>query len=181
MAPSFFLELCRDRQSTRAFSGTPVDGDKIERCLEAARLAPSACNGQPWYFIVVQNPVIRERIARSTFAPASSLNHFTLQAQALVLVLSKREPGLARLGSLIRGLPLHYLDIGIAIEHFCLQATNEGLGTCILGWITERKIRKHLKIPKAQRVVAGIAVGYPESNEIRPKKRKQLNEIRSYV
>ena len=87
---------------------------------------------------------------------------------------------LAALGGVIRNKTYTLIDLGIATEHFCLQAVSEGLGTCILGWFNEKKVKKLLNIPKDKRAELIITLGYPASDEIREKKRKNLEEIYSY-
>jgi len=175
-----FLDLVKKRQSVRAYKNIPVERDKIERCLEAARLAPSACNAQPWKFIVVDDPQLKDAVARETFGAIMSFNHFTLQAPALITAVSERPNIASKIGGLIKNKPYHLFDIGIAVEHICLQAAEEGLGTCILGWFNERAVKRILKIPDNKRVDLIISMGYPESEQIRPKTRKGLDQIISY-
>lgn len=172
-----FLELAKTRQSIRAYSQAPVEKEKLNRCIEAARLAPSACNSQPWKFIVVANPDMKDKIARSTFNEAVSFNQFTLTAPVLIVVTATKGNLNTKVGQMITGLPYYLIDIGIAVEHFCLQATEEGLGTCMLGWFNEKKIKKHLDIPKNERVSLVIAVGHPKTDMIRKKNRKNIDEI----
>lgn len=172
-----FLELAKTRQSIRAYSQDPVEKVKLNRCIEAARLAPSACNSQPWKFIVVDNPEMKDKIARATFNEAVSFNKFTLTAPVLVVVTATKGNLNTKVGQMITGLPYYLIDIGIATEHFCLQATEEGLGTCMLGWFNEKKIKKHLDIPKGERVALVIAIGYPKTDVIRKKSRKNIDEI----
>jgi nitroreductase len=175
-----FLDLVKKRQSTRAYAETPVDRKKIEHCLEAARLAPSACNSQPWHFVVVDEPELKNKVALETFGKIISFNSFSLQAPALVVVVTDKPKLFARLGALVKKLPYYFVDIGIATEHFCLQAEEEGLGTCMLGWFNERSIKKILNIPKKHKIVLVITVGYPDSEETRKKTRKSLDDIHSY-
>lgn len=175
-----FLDLAAHRQSVRAYQSTPVEHDKLARCIEAARIAPSSCNGQPWRFVVVDEPQLKARIAAQTTLPAHGLNRFVVSAPALVLVTLERLSRSSRFGAFVRGIPFHYVDIGCAVEHFCLQATEEGLGTCILGWVKARGIRKLLRIPRARKVVVGIAVGYPLKDEVREKKRKEFDQVATW-
>lgn len=172
-----FLDLAKTRQSTRAFTQSPVEKNKLDRCIEATRLAPSACNSQPWTFIVVDNPELKGKIAKTTFSEAVSFNKFTLTAPVLVVVTATKGNLNTKVGQMITGLPYYLIDIGIAAEHFCLQATEEGLGTCMIGWFNEKKIKKHLDIPKNERVCLVIAVGNPKTDVIRNKNRKAINEI----
>ena len=175
-----FFDLVKRRQSVREYTDKPVERDKIDRCLEAARLAPSACNSQPWKFIVVDDPRLKESLARNTFGKLVSFNHFTLQAPVLILIVSAKPNLSSKIGGMVKKRPFYLIDTGIAAIHFCLQAVEEGLGTCILGWFNERGIKHLLKIPATQRIDLIISLGYPKSAEIRPKARKELNQMSSY-
>jgi len=175
-----FLDLVKIRQSVRKYLDKPVEREKIECCIEAARLAPSANNSQPWKFIVVDDSKLKDAIAHETFSKIVSFNRFSLQAPALVLLISEREKLSAKIGGIIKDKQFDLIDIGIVAEHFCLQAAEEGLGTCMLGWFNEKGVKKVLNIPQQKRVELIITVGYSESTKIRPKKRKEIDQIRSY-
>jgi len=176
-----FLDLVKIRQSVRKYLDKPVVREKIERCLEAARLAPSASNSQPWSFIVVDNPKLKEAVAKETFSQLISFNRFSLQAPVLIILISESSGFLNKVAEAIKDKQFSLIDIGIAAEHLCLQATEEGLGTCMLGWFNEKGIKKLLNIPQSKRVELIITMGYPQSNEIRRKKRKEIDQIRSYI
>jgi nitroreductase len=175
-----FIELARKRQSVRAYAPTPVEPGKIEKCLEAARLSPSACNSQPWKFVVVTDTGLKNAVADATSNKLLPLNHFTKQAPVLVVVVHEKANFTSKVGEIVRNKTYTLMDIGIATEHFCLQAVTEGLGTCIMGWFDESKVKKLLNIPKNKRAELIITVGYPKDNEIRDKKRKTMDEIVSY-
>jgi nitroreductase len=177
MTEESFLELVQTRQSVRAYSSTPVEPDRLLRCLEAARLAPSACNAQPWKFIVVEEPALKAAVAQATSSRLLGMNHFTLQAPVLVVIVIERANFTSAMGQVIKDREFPLIDLGITTEHFCLQATAEGLGTCILGWFDEPKVKKLLSIPKLKRVGLIITLGYAADHEIRPKKRKTIEEI----
>jgi nitroreductase len=175
-----FLDLVKKRQSVRKYLDKPVEREKVERCLEAARLAPSASNSQPWSFIVVDDPKLKEAVAKETFSQLISFNRFSLQAPVLIILISGRSSFLNKVAEAIKDKQFSLIDIGITAEHLCLQATEEGLGTCMLGWFNEKGVKNLLNIPQQIRVELIITMGYPESNQIRPKKRKPINQIRSY-
>ncbi len=175
-----FLELAKKRQSVREYLEKPIEREKIEHCLEAAQLAPSACNSQPWKFIILDDKKIRKAVAEETFGKIFSFNHFTMQAPVLVVIITEKSSKKAQIGEVLNNKTYNLIDIGIATEHFCLQAVEEGLGTCILGWFDEKGIKKILNIPKNKQVNLLITLGYPAKNEIREKKRKNLDEIRYY-
>lgn len=175
-----FLELIKTRQSVRSYSDMPVEKEKLNRCLEAARLSPSACNSQPWRFIVVDNPELRDKVAHSTFNELVGFNKFSLNAPTLVVVTVSKGNLKTKVGQMITNIPYYLIDIGIAAEHFCLQAAEEGLGTCMIGWFKEKEIKKHLNIPRNEMGALLIAVGYPKVTTIRNKNRKSLEEISQF-
>lgn len=204
-----FLELASRRQSTRKYDiNRPVEPEKIERIIEAARLAPSACNAQPWHFVVVNeaelmdeavdaisNPAegetqpvhfvivdeseLKNKVADAASARLLGMNHFTKQAPIHILLVEEKVNLSSGIGGVIKDKHFAYVDIGIAASHICLAAEAEGLGSCILGWFNESKIKKLLNIPDSKRVILDILIGYP-AQELRPKKRKSTDEIVSY-
>lgn len=171
------LDVIKQRSSVRAYDSRPVTRDKIDRCLEAARLAPSACNAQAWTFIVVDDAELKNRLAPCTTDRFLPLNHFTKQAPVHVVFVL--EPGkiISRAGGLIKQRDFRWIDIGMAAEHFCLQATAEGLGTCMLGWFNERKVQHLLHIPESKTVALIITVGHAASGDSPPRQRKPLQEV----
>lgn len=175
-----FLELAQRRQSDRGYLDKLVDRAIIERCLEAARLAPSACNSQPWFFVVVDDPELRKTLAGRLYDIVMPGNRFALTAPVLVAVVAERPNLLPRIGGIVKDKPYYLMDIGMAAENFCLQATEEGLGTCILGWFDEKGVQGLLGIPGSKRVPLVITLGYPESPTVRRKVRKGLDEIMAY-
>jgi nitroreductase len=175
-----FLRLIHTRQSVRSYSDKSVEPDKIARCLEAARLSPSACNAQPWTFIVINDPDLKTQIANASADKLLPLNHFAKQAPLIVAVVMEKPNLTSKLGELIKDKKFTLIDIGIAASNFCLQAHAEGLGTCMLGWFAEDKIKKILHIPKNKRLVLLITVGYPGSSKQRTKIRKSVKEIIRY-
>lgn len=167
------LELINKRQSDRKYSSTPVDRQLIIKCLEAARLAPSACNSQPWRFVVVDSPELLPSMASA--ALGAGMNKFAHQCPVIVAVVLEKMNLTARIGSVIKDKEYSLLDVGIAVENFCLQAAELGLGTCILGWFDEKKVRKLLGIGN-KRVPLLITLGYAEG-ETRNKIRKSLDDM----
>lgn len=171
-----FIELVNKRQSERKYGSEPISREAIVKCLEAARLAPSACNSQPWKFIVVDNPELLKEVASAT--AGMGMNHFAHDAKVIVAVVLEKMNITAKIGSVIKDKEYSLVDIGIAVEHFCLQATELGIGTCIVGWFDEKRIKKLLGI-RNKRVPLLITMGYPAS-EHRKKSRKTLEEISSW-
>lgn len=174
-----FLELVQHRQSDRAYQDKPVEKEKIERILEAARLAPSACNSQPWKFIVVTDPEKRLQVADATASTLLSMNHFTKQAPVQLIVLEDSANFTSSVGGWAKNKHYPHIDLGIVAAHISLAATDEGLGSCIIGWCDEKKIQKTLDIPKNKRVMLVILLGY-STQTLREKKRKTKEEIISY-
>jgi nitroreductase len=175
-----FLDMVKTRQSVRSYDTRPVEMEKIERCLEAARLSPSACNAQPWKFVVVNEPELKNALADATQDRILPLNHFTKQAPVHVVIVRERANLTSSIGQVVKDKEYPLMDIGIAAAHFCLQAVEDGLGTCIIGWFNEKKVRNLLSVPKNKRIELIITVGYPASNDIRPKKRKSHEEVITY-
>lgn len=180
MQSNELLDLIRHRQSQRTYTGQPVEKEKLMRCIEAARLAPSANNSQPWKFIIIDEPGLKNAVAELTTTGVIPMNHFTKQAPVQVAVVREKTNLSTAVGRILKDKNYPLIDIGITTAHFCLQATAEGLNTCIIGWFDEKKIKKLLNIPKPLRLELIIMVGYPPTNEIRKKKRKQTSEILSY-
>jgi nitroreductase len=174
-----FLELVKARQSDRAYLDKPVEKEKIERIIEAAHLAPSACNAQPWKFIVVTDPEKQSKIADAASSKALSMNHFTKQAPVQIVVVEEEANFSSKVGGWAQGKHYPHIDVGIAASHICLAATDEGLGSCMIGWCNEKKVREVLDIPKSKRVLLVILIGY-SAQTLREKKRKKKEEIVSY-
>lgn len=174
------LDLVSHRQSCRAFADRPVPRDALERCCEAARLAPSACNSQPWFFHIIESPALRKQLADAAFSGSFSICACAKTAPVLVVLETRKPKFAARMGGWLRGVYYPAIDIGIAGEHFVLQATEEGLATLWLGWFNARGVRKALGLPRSARLDIMLAVGYPADPTLRNKIRKPLDDIRSY-
>lgn len=174
-----FLELVYSRQSDRAYSDKAVEKEKLERILEAARLAPSACNAQPWKIIVVSDAEKRMQIADATASKLLAMNHFTRQAPLQLVVLEENANFTSSVGGWATNKHYPHIDLGILAAHISLAAADEGLGSCIIGWCDEKKVQKALNIPKNKRVMLVILLGY-SAQPLRTKKRKPKEEIVSY-
>ncbi len=173
--------MVNERQSVRKYTDKPVEEEKLLRCLEAARLAPSASNSQPWRFVVVNEPELVQKVARETIGPLSTFNNFVPQAPVIVAIVIEKMKVITQIGASMQDREYPLIDIGIAAEHFCLQATEEGLGTCMLGWFNEKPIKKMLNIPKEKRIGLLITLGYaPDNYQLRVKGRKGFEEVVSF-
>jgi nitroreductase len=173
-----FQELISNRQSVRKYFDKPVETEKIEKIIEAVHLAPSACNSQPWKIIIVDEPELKNEVARATFSKTIAFNKFAVQAPVIAVLVIEKAKLIAQIGGSIKNMEYTQIDIGIAAAHFCLQAAELGLGTCMIGWFDEKKIRKLLNIPEKRKVGLVITLGYPpEDYKMRKKIRKPLTEI----
>lgn len=172
-----FLELVNKRSSVRKFAAKPIPREVIDRCLEAARLAPSACNSQPWYFIIVDDPMLKDSLSDAAFSGMYSMNSSAKTAPVVVVVVRERSRRSAAMGGFFRGVQYNLIDIGIACEHFILQAAEDGVGTCWLGWFNEKAVKNILGIPKDKKADIIISMGYPAEEGAGQKIRKSLNEI----
>ncbi|MFP4525868.1 MAG: nitroreductase family protein [Bacteroidales bacterium] len=168
------------RRSVRQYADKPVEKEKVTRCLEAGRLAPSACNAQPWKFIVVEKPELTKQVAKTARAELLNMNKFADQAPVIIAIVMEPANVTSTLGSKIKRKHYPLIDIGIAAEHICLQATEEGLGSCMIGWLNEKNVKKILGIPSKRRVPLLITLGYPEKEGIKDKPRKEFEKVVSY-
>ncbi len=173
------LEFIRGRQSDRKYSDKSVEKEKLDRILEAGRVAPSACNAQPWKFIAVTEPELIKKIAKAASAKILRMNSFIGQAPVHIVVVREKPNLSSKIGGTIKNKDYSHIDIGIASENICLQATAEGLGSCMIGWFDEDRLRKILSIPKSKRIDLIITIGYSLSN-LREKRRKAKEEVVSY-
>jgi nitroreductase len=141
-----------------------VEAEKLRALIESVRMAPSASNTQPWKLILVDDPEIKEQVAKATFSKAFSFNQFTMEAPVIAVLAVEKHSVLTQVVGWLKKRPFYLVDIGIAAAQFCLQATDLGLGTCMLGWFDEAEVKKILQIPRAMRVALLITVGYEAEN-----------------
>jgi len=175
------LDLVKDRKSVRDFLDRPVEREKIMTCLEAARAAPSACNSQPWRFVVVDDSQLKDRLCDAAFSGMYSINSFCKGAPVIVVVISEKSRFLARIGEVFRGTKYYLIDIGIACEHFVLQAEDLGLGTCWIGWFNERAVKSTLNIPQRKKIDILIALGYYDRKKLGSEHtREPIDKIASF-
>ena len=169
-----FDELLLKRQSCRNYDDTrPVDAEQIRACAEAMRLAPSACNSQPYEITICQGE-LAAKVAKCT--QGMGMNAFASKAPCFFVVSEGAYNATARAGSKLKDQDYRSVDIGIAVAQMTLQAADLDLGTCILGWFDEKALMKMLNLKGRVRVV--IALGHPaQGDPIRPKVRKDLNDL----
>ena len=173
------LDLITSRQSDRKYSDKPVEKEKLDRIVEAGRMAPSACNAQPWKFIAVTDAELVLKIADAASAKLIGMNSFVAQARVILIIVREKPNMSSKVGATIKNKDYSLIDIGIATENICLQAKAEGLGSCIIGWFDERVLKKLLDIPRSKRVELIITLGY-SLTERREKRRKPAGETISY-
>lgn len=169
-----FLKIAENRQSCRSYDAAKaVEEEKLSSVLSAARLAPSACNGQPYHITVCKGEKART-VAKET--QGIGINGFATDAPVLLVISEEPYAKTAALGAKFTGNDYRSIDIGILAAYITAAATAENLGTCILGWFNEKKVREICGCKGVVRLV--ITLGYPkEGDRLRPKKRKSLGEL----
>ena len=169
-----FMEIAQQRQSCRSYDESrPVEQEKLDAVLEAARLAPSACNGQPYRFTVCRGETAKA-VAAAT--QGMGMNKFADQSPILIVISEAPYVKTAALGSKVTGIDYRSIDIGIAAAYLTAEAAAQGLATCILGWLDDKKLRKLCALDAPARLV--ITLGYAkEGDRLRQKKRKSLEEL----
>jgi nitroreductase len=170
-------EIIAQRRSIRRYLDKPVEREIIMECLEAARLAPSADNVQPWRFLVIDDPGLKERFSREAFSGIYSISKFAAKAPVLIVILARLDILAHRIGKQIQNVHFYLIDTGIAGEHFVLQAEELGLGTCWVAWFNSRKARRVLNVPKKYKIISLLALGHYETRPQKEKKRKRLEDI----
>lgn len=169
-----FMEIAQMRQSCRSYDPSrPVEREKLQAILEAGRLAPSACNGQPYHVTVCRGEIARQ-VAAATMG--MGMNKFAVQAPILLVLSEKPYIASAALGAKLKGNDYRSIDIGIVAAYLTAEATAQGLGTCILGWFDDDKLREICGLDQPVRLV--ITLGYAAADDpLRPKKRRDLSEL----
>ena len=173
-----FLEIAKKRQSCRSYDAErPVEEEKLNAVLEAVRLAPSACNGQPYHVTVCRGEAAKQ-VAKA--CQSMNMNKFSSQAPVLLVLSEEGYVKTAALGARVKGNDYRSMDIGIAVAYLTAEACTQGLCTCILGWLDDRKIRTVCGLEEPVRLV--VTLGYPKPEDtLRNKKRKDLSELVTYI
>ena len=169
-----FLQIAQVRQSCRSYDAArPVEKEKLDAVLEAARLAPSACNGQPYKLTVCQGNAAKE-VAAATMG--MGMNRFVSQAPVMIVISEMPYIKSAALGAKLKGNDYRSIDIGIVSAYLTAEATAQGLSTCILGWLDDSKIRKLCDLEHPVRLV--VCLGYAKADDkLRAKKRKDMDAL----
>ena len=171
------IDIIKKRQSVRKYQDKLVEEEKLKLILEAARLAPSSSNSQPWHFVAVKDRELRKELVQAVPLGATAINRFIEDAP--VIIVGCVTPGFFQRVTALFGRENHIIDVSIAMEHMVLEAEDLGLGTCWIGWFDEGKVKKLLKVPKATKVVAMLALGYSKEGGTHATTRKALEEIYS--
>lgn len=173
-----FMEIARMRQSCRRYDPfRPVEKEKLDEILKAAILSPSACNGQP-YHITVCTGEAAGKVAKAV--QGMGMNKFAMDAPVLLVISEKPYVATAALGARLKGNDYRSIDIGILSAYITAEATSLGLGSCILGWLDDSKIREICTLDSPVRLV--ITIGYPcADDKLRDKKRKAIDELVSFA
>jgi nitroreductase len=175
-----FLELAKTRRSIRSFDPRPVKREDLEKCVEAARYAPSACNSQEWKFIIIDDPEKKKLISEKVITGPGEMNSFAKNSAAFIAIVSEALQLPAWIGSKLCRTDYRSIDIGIACQTLVLQAHDLGIGTCILGWFNEKNLKKILSVPGMKKTELLIAMGYHAGGELREKQLKDKDEVMSY-
>lgn len=172
-----FLEIANARQSCRNYDNTrKIEKEKLQAVLEAARLAPSACNGQPYHITVCEGDAAKQ-VAKATMG--MGMNKFAADAPVMIVISEEEYVKSAALGAKLKQNDYRSIDIGIASAYLTAEAAAQGLSTCILGWFDDEKIRSICDLEHPVRLV--VTLGYAkEDDTLRPKKRKNTDELVSY-
>ena len=173
-----FMEIANVRQSCRAYDETrPVEPEKLQACLEAMRLAPSACNGQPYHVTVCHGAKAKEAAAATR---GFGMNKFATQAPIVIIFSEKPYVKTAAFGSKVKNIDYRSMDIGLAAGYLTAEAAVQGLGTCILGWVDDKKLRKICGLE--EKVHLAVTLGYAKPDyKLRKKIRKDLEELVTHL
>ena len=163
-----FIELAKKRASIRKYKNQPIEKERLTQVLEAARIAPSAKNLQPWHFIIVQDPALREQIC-TTYAA-----DWLKQAPTIIVVCGDHSRSWRRPD----GKDHCDIDIAITIDHMTLAAADMGLGTCWICMFNAMQCHRILQLPSHMEAVALLPIGYPDvTPSERHAQRLPLNEL----
>ncbi|MBE6960391.1 MAG: nitroreductase [Ruminococcaceae bacterium] len=172
-----FTEIAKNRQSCRSYDPErPIEPEKLEAILASARLAPSACNGQPYHLTLCQGDTAK-KVAKTTMGMGR--NTFAENAPALLVISEAPYVKAAALGSKLKSLDYRSMDIGIVAAYITAEAAAQGLGSCILGWFDDKELRSICGLDAPVQMV--ITLGYAKDEPLREKKRKSLDELVTYL
>ena len=169
-----FTVIAENRQSCRSYNPErEIEAEKLEKILNSARLAPSACNGQPYQITVCRGEAAK-KVAKAT--QGMGMNKFASDAPILLVISEMPYVASAAFGAKVKKNDYRSIDIGIVTAYITAEAAAQGIGSCILGWLDDDKIREICSLDEPVRLV--ITLGYPKDDDkLRPKKRKDIDEL----
>ena len=176
---SDYFDLVKRRESCRNFDPERiVEKEKLTRCGEAAWLAPSACNGQPWKYLIVTNPELAAKLR--PMMQELGMNKFLNACNAFAVVVQEATVLKVSASQRLKDQDFAPIDIGFSASQFCYAAAEQGLSTCVIGWHNELKIRELFGLTKTERVRLVLAVGYAKTDKLRTKQRKPIEDVVKY-
>ena len=173
-----FSHMVSLRESCRNFKTDPIPKEQLISIIETARIAPSACNSQPWHLTLAMGESAK-KVASCT--QELGMNRFTDNCPAFIVISEEPATLSAKLGGAVKNQQYAQMDIGILTAHICYAAQDFGISSCILGWFNEERLREVTGIQKNRRIRLVIALGYAASDELRAKKRKELSDILTVI
>jgi nitroreductase len=170
------IKLMTERRSCRNYTSKKVSTAAVNNCLEAARLAPSACNKQPWKFVIVRDSAIRDELYKNALLPCLPMP-WVQSAPIIIAICAKTNFITHKVAPFISNVDYRLVDIGIAGEHFVLAAEAQKLSSCWIGWFKEKSVKKILDIPKNIKVISLMTLGYSANKYTLEKKKKFIKDI----
>ena len=172
-----FYQAVETRQSCRAYADRPVEREAVLRILRAARLSPSACNSQPWTFVVADDQARCAKVSDCLQSGRLGINRWTGQVPCFIVLVSEKKERTGRAAEILQAHDFTQVDAGIAVQTLALAAAAEGLGSCIVGWIDRPALRQVLDIPEGKEVPVILALGYPADPAVLPKKSREEADL----
>ncbi len=168
-----FKEIAKTRQSCRAYDTREIEEEKLAEILESARLAPSACNSQPYHITVCKGETCK-KVAKAL--TGGGMNAFVHEVPVILVISEDKYNKTALLGAKIKHNDYRSIDIGILASHITCQACDLGIGSCIIGWFDDKKIREICNLETPVRLV--VVLGYAKDGDVlRVKKRRDMSSL----
>lgn len=171
------IDIIKERKSVRKYLDKPVSRGLVTKCIEAARLAPSADNVQPWRFIVIDDPQYKHRFCFEVMKGLFKRSRFIEKAPVIVVLVAKTSLLVHRIGKRVVKTDVQLIDMGIAGEHLVLQAQELGIGTCWINMFDPKRAKQFMKLPSGYRVISIIAMGYPAEGGTKNRRDLPLESI----
>ncbi|MBN1899338.1 MAG: nitroreductase family protein [Spirochaetes bacterium] len=172
-----FLNLSKKRYSVRRYLPKKVPRTLIMKCIQAAHMAPSAQNTQPWRYMVIDEEPLLSQLKKIAFKGIYFHTHWANSAPVIIVLLSKSDLHIKLIGPVLKKIDYYLLDIGSAAQNLCLQATDMGLGTCWIGFFDVKATEEFLKVPKQYKLIGLLTLGYYKKSRTPIKRRKKIEDI----